>query len=111
PPFEMLVSVPPIMQSEFRDWVTGVQSRVARRDVEEQHLATERKRQSRLDKARRFAVRSAATLPPNAARLRDGSCRSVSWRLGPIEPIGRRRPSRASVRSSWSIASIQEACW
>jgi hypothetical protein len=72
PPFESLISIPPTMQAEFRDWVTSIQRRASERDTQERWLAAERKRQDKREKASRYAALTAGSLPPNATPLEDG---------------------------------------
>lgn len=72
PPFERLVTVSGSLQSEFREWVTAIQKRVANRDAEEQRLAAERRRQDLREKAARYAAQGASGLPAIAASARDG---------------------------------------
>ncbi len=63
--------LPKTMQSEFRDWVTATQTRVAGRHAAEQRMAAERHRQSARDKASRYAALG-RDLPADAGSLEDG---------------------------------------
>lgn len=71
PPFESLVKIPQTVQSEFHDWVTATQARVAERHAAEQRIAVERHRQRARDKASRYAALG-RDLPADAGSLGDG---------------------------------------
>jgi hypothetical protein len=72
PLFETLVTIPPSVQAEFRNWVTTVQDRASEREARKQRFAAERKREEKRNRASGYAAVGRDRLPPDVSSLMDG---------------------------------------